>query len=51
MGKCKKCFEFIRADCMLTNGICVFCYYNTDEWESNAEIVKKKDAIRDYSNR
>lgn len=42
---CKECFEHIRPSCMLTNGICVFCYYNTDTWENNGEIIKKEDAL------
>lgn len=43
---CKVCLEDISADCMLTNGICVFCHYQIDEWDSNGQLVKKKDAIR-----
>ena len=45
MGYCKKCFEHIRNDCLLTNDICVFCYYKTNEWDSNGQLVKKKDVI------
>ncbi|MBU3912163.1 MAG: HNH endonuclease [Candidatus Omnitrophica bacterium] len=26
---------------MLTNGVCVFCHYKTNEWESNGQIIKK----------
>lgn len=48
MSYCKKCFEHISSDCVLTNGICVFCYYKTSEWDSNGQIVKKKDAIQNW---
>jgi 5-methylcytosine-specific restriction endonuclease McrA len=36
---CKKCLEDISPDCMLSNGLCVFCYYNTKTWESNGKTV------------
>lgn len=45
---CKKCLEFIRADCMLENNICVFCYYKTKSWDSNGQVVKKSEAITNY---
>ena len=47
MAHCKKCLKEIRADCVLSDeNICVFCYYNIKKWESNGQIVKKKDVIR-----
>ncbi|PIV63390.1 MAG: hypothetical protein COS11_07680 [bacterium (Candidatus Ratteibacteria) CG01_land_8_20_14_3_00_40_19] len=48
MGYCKECFEHIRSDCVLTNGVCVFCHYKTNEWDSNGQIVKKKDVLQDW---
>ena len=45
---CKKCHKDISPDCMLTNGICVFCHYKTNEWESNGQIIKKRKAIINY---
>lgn len=48
MGYCKKCFEHISNDCILTNGICVFCYYKTNKWESNSKIITKKNAIENW---
>ncbi len=47
MSYCKKCHKHISADCFLDIGICVFCYYKTNEWESNGAIVTRKEAIRD----
>jgi len=47
---CKECFEDIYPDCMLTNNKCVFCHYKTRQWDSNGQIIKKKDAIIDYKN-
>ena len=46
---CKKCYEFITGDCMLTNDVCVFCYYKIDSWDSNGIPLDKKDAIYDYA--
>jgi len=46
MSYCKKCHKHISADCFLDIGVCVFCYYKTDEWESNGTIVTKKEAIK-----
>ncbi len=48
MGYCKKCFEHISNDCVLTNGICVFCYYKTNKWESNSKTITKKNAIENW---
>lgn len=45
---CKKCLEFIRGDCLLENNICVFCYYNINEWDSNGIKVLKSEAIVNY---
>lgn len=47
---CKECLEDISPDCVLTNGKCVFCYYKIKEWDSNGQLVKKKDAIITYKN-
>jgi sucrose-6-phosphate hydrolase SacC (GH32 family) len=30
---------------MLTTGICVFCHYNINSWDSNGQLVTKKQAI------
>lgn len=45
MGYCKECFEHIDNDCILSNGLCVFCFYKINEWESNGKRIAKKDAI------
>ena len=45
MGYCKKCFELLSNDCMLTNGVCVFCHYQTKAWDSNGRLVSKKEAL------
>ena len=29
---------------MLTTGVCVFCHYKTNTWDSNGQLVTKKDA-------
>ena len=29
---------------MLTSGICVFCHYGIEEWDSNGRIVLKREA-------
>ncbi len=47
MSYCKKCHKHISADCFLDIGICVFCYYKTNEWESNGAIATRKEAIKD----
>jgi hypothetical protein len=41
---CKKCKLNISGDCMLTTGICVFCHYKIDSWDSNGELVTKEQA-------
>ena len=43
---CKKCLEFVDGDCMLTTGVCVFCHYKINTWDSNGMLVKKKDSIK-----
>jgi rRNA maturation endonuclease Nob1 len=45
MSKCKKCKLNISGDCMLTIGVCVFCYYGINSWDSNGQLVTKKEAI------
>src|SRR3990167_9468861 len=45
MGYCKKCFDHLSNDCMLTNGECVFCHYQTKAWDSNGRFVSKKEAL------
>lgn len=42
---CKKCKLNIRADCMLDTGICVFCFYKIENWDSNGLVVTKQEAI------
>lgn len=46
MGYCKSCFDEISNDCLLTNEVCVFCYYKTNEWETNGQVVKRRDSIK-----
>lgn len=43
---CSKCKLDISADCILTNGICVFCWYATNTWDSNGQLVTKDNATR-----
>ena len=47
MGYCKKCHKHISADCFLDIGVCVFCYYKIDDWDSNGAIVTKKEAMKE----
>jgi len=35
---------------MLDNDICVFCFYNIKEWESNGRLVNKKDSLIKWEN-
>lgn len=42
---CKKCKQNISADCCYINGICVFCYHDIDEWDSNGQLVTRYEAI------
>jgi uncharacterized CHY-type Zn-finger protein len=43
---CKKCKQNISPDCSYTNNICVFCYHDIDEWDSNGLLVIRYEAIR-----
>lgn len=48
---CKKCGKDISADCILmgrsdVDGVCVFCHYNTNTWDSNGQLVTKDQATR-----
>jgi len=48
---CKKCGLDISGDCILTGrpyveGVCVFCFYSIDSWDSNGQLVTKDDATR-----
>lgn len=48
---CKKCLQDISGDCVLTGrpdveGVCVFCHYDTNNWESNGQLVTKDQATR-----
>jgi hypothetical protein len=48
---CKKCKCDISGDCVLTGrpdveGVCVFCYYGIDSWDSNGQLVTKEAATR-----
>ena len=45
--RCKLCREDISGDCMLEIGICVFCWYDTDEWESNGQPMTRDEALWD----
>lgn len=42
--KCKRCKKIVSGDCMLTNGVCVFCWYGTKTWDSNGQLVTQKEA-------
>ena len=48
---CKICKLPIYGDCMLTGrpdveGVCVFCHYKTNTWDSNGQLVTKKEATQ-----
>jgi hypothetical protein len=43
---CKKCKQDILLDCMYTNNICVFCYHDIIEWDSNGQLITHYEAIR-----
>jgi hypothetical protein len=48
---CKKCGLDISGDCVLTGrpdveGVCVFCFYGIDSWDSNGQLVTKDQATR-----
>lgn len=42
---CKKCKQDISGDCYYKNGICVFCYHDITEWDSNGLLVTRYEAI------
>ena len=42
---CKKCKQNIMPDCCYTNGICVFCFHNITEWDSNGQLITRYEAI------
>lgn len=48
MGYCKRCFDHISNDCLLTNKICVFCYRKIKKWETNGKVITKKDALQNW---
>jgi uncharacterized CHY-type Zn-finger protein len=43
---CKKCKQDISPDCCYDNHICVFCYHNITEWDSNEQLITKYEALR-----
>lgn len=44
--KCKLCGEDIASECLLYSlEVCVFCFYDTDEWESNGQLITRDQAI------
>jgi hypothetical protein len=55
---CTKCRQNISPDCVLIGdflqdekkvleqAICVFCYYNITEWDSNGQLITRFEAIR-----
>lgn len=45
MAYCEQCLEEISCDCMLSNGICVFCHYGIDEWETNGKKITKSESV------
>jgi hypothetical protein len=42
---CNECKQNISPDCCYTNRICVFCYHNITEWDSNGQLVTRYEAI------
>lgn len=42
--RCNLCGEDISPDCFLTIGICVFCFYDTDGWDSHGQPVTRDQA-------
>ena len=48
---CKQCGLEISGDCILTGrpdveGVCVFCFYGTNTWDSNGQLITKNDVTR-----
>jgi len=43
--RCKLCREDIRPDCLFKVGICVFCWYDTNDWDSNGQPVTRDQVI------
>lgn len=43
---CKKCKQDISPDCCYTNDICVFCYHDITEWDSNGQLITRYEAIQ-----
>lgn len=46
--KCKVCNKGYTHDCMLTNGVCVFCHYNVKSWNCNGIEVSREESHREY---
>jgi len=46
MGYCKLCKADVTADCLLNTGECVFCFYDTADWESNGIEISKKESVK-----
>jgi len=46
--KCIRCGEGHIGDCMLTNGVCVFCYYYLNSWDSNGKLITKEESRKAY---
>ena len=45
MSYCVKCGDDLSADCMLNTGMCVFCYYKTDEWVTPMRLQHVLDKL------
>lgn len=43
---CKKCKHDISSDCCYTDDICVFCYHDVTEWDSNGLLLTRYESIR-----
>ena len=49
MMRCPICHYWVSGDCVLTGrpdveGVCVFCHYGIKDWDSNGQLVTKKEA-------
>ncbi len=44
--RCRFCGEDIIPQCLLHSvEVCVFCFYDEDEWESNGQLITRDEAI------
>ena len=45
--KCNQCNKKFASDFILIiEGICVYCYYNTNKFYMNGDLITKQEAIK-----